>query len=232
MNDADRLAKLTSYVADMVEDGMNVGLGSGSTAEAFVAALGERVAGGLQVRAVSTSERTTRRAVEFGVELVSLAEAPVLDLGVDGADEIDPSVNLVKGRGGALLYEKIVADACQRWVIVASSEKLVERLGSRIPLPVEVVPFGWEQTARAIREIGLEPHLRTTASGDPFLTDGGHLILDCQTLPLDNPAALAAHLKATTGVVDHGLFIGMADMAITIDTEGEISTLLRGDHTP
>lgn len=231
MKDADRLASLARHVADMVVDGMTVGLGSGSTAEAFVAALGERVALGLQVRGVSTSERTTRKASEAGVALVTLADAPVLDLGVDGADEIDPAVNLVKGRGGALLYEKIVAEACQRWVIVASAEKLVDRLGSRIPLPVEVVPFGWEQTSRAVREIGLEPHLRMTADGEPFLTDGGHLILDCQTLPIDNSAALATRLKGTTGVVDHGLFIGMADLACTIDTAGEISTLRRGDSS-
>lgn len=228
MNDADRLKKLSLYVSSLVQDGMSIGLGSGSTAEAFVAALGERKTEGLRVRGVSTSERTSRKAEETGIELITLADCPVLDLGVDGADEIDPALNLTKGRGGALLYEKIVADACQQWIIVASSEKLVDRLGSRIALPVEVVPYGWEQTARAIREVGLEPHLRHASDGAAFVSDGGHFILDCQTLPIEDPPALASRLKALTGVVDHGLFIGQADMAVTIDMAGEIAVHRRG----
>ncbi|MBX3071311.1 MAG: ribose-5-phosphate isomerase RpiA [Thermomicrobiales bacterium] len=230
MNDAERLAKLATDVAARVEDGSVVGLGSGSTAEAFVAALGARAREGLRVRGVSTSERTSAKAREAGVELVELADHPVLDIGVDGADEIDPSLDLVKGRGGALLYEKIVADACQTWIIVASSEKLVSRLGTRLPLPVEVIPFGWEQTARAIRTTGLEPKLRVTAAGEPYTTDGGHYVLDCQTMPIDDSPALAVTLKQITGVVDHGLFIGQAEMAVTIDPEGEISVHRRGEH--
>ena len=230
MNDAERLATLTRSAAELVQNDMTIGLGSGSTAEAFIVALGKRVAAGLRVRGVSTSERTTRKAGGCGIELVTFAEAPVLDLGVDGADEIDPSLNLVKGRGGALLYEKIVADACSQWVIVASSEKLVDRLGSRIPLPVEVVRFGWELTARAIRELGLEPHVRQTPTGDMFVTDGGHLILDCQLMPIDDPVPLANCLKALTGVVEHGIFIGLADMALTIDPEGVVTTRRRADR--
>jgi ribose 5-phosphate isomerase A len=230
VNDAERLAKLATDVAARVEDGSVVGLGSGSTAEAFVGALGVRAEGGLRVQGVSTSERTSAKAREAGIELVSLADHPVLDIGVDGADEIDPSLDLVKGRGGALLYEKIVADACQTWIIVASSEKLVSRLGTRLPLPVEVIPFGWEQTARAIRTTGLEPKLRVTSTGEPFTTDGGHYVLDCQTMPIEDAPALAATLKQITGVVDHGLFIGQAEMAVTIDPEGEIRVHRRGER--
>ncbi|MGD9713407.1 MAG: ribose-5-phosphate isomerase RpiA [Thermomicrobiales bacterium] len=224
MNDAERMEALADHVAALVQDGMTLGLGSGSTTEAFVAAVGRRIAEGLRVRGVSTSERTTVKAEAAGIELVTLESHPVLQMGVDGADEIDPRLNLIKGRGGALLYEKIVADACQTWIIVASSEKLVDRLGSRIALPVEVVPFGWEQTARGVRELGLEPHLRRSDSGAPFLTDGGHYILDCQTLPIEDAAALASHLKSLTGVVDHGLFLGLADSAVTIDPAGAISS--------
>lgn len=224
MNEADRLMTLARHVASMVEAGAIVGLGSGSTAEAFVAALGERVASGLRVRGVPTSERTREKALAVGIELVTLSACEQLDIGVDGADEIDPHLNLVKGRGGALLYEKIVAGACRTWGIVASGEKLVDRLGSRIALPVEVVPFGWERTADAISMCGLFPQLRQTATGEPFVTDGGHFILDCATSPLDDPAGLAETLKGMTGVVDHGLFIGLADFAVTIDADGHLTT--------
>lgn len=223
MNNDLRMVKLARHVAGTIEDGTAIGLGSGSTAEAFVAALGERVAGGLHIRAVSTSERTTRVARDNGITLVDPAEHMELDIGVDGADEIDPSLDLVKGRGGALLYEKIVAETCRTWMIVASAEKLVNRLGTRLPLPVEVVPFGWQRTATSIRRLGLEPHLRVSETGKPFLTDGGHLILDCQTNPIEDAPALAQSLKQITGVVDHGLFIGIADLAVTIDADGEIA---------
>lgn len=223
MNDDLRMAMLARHVAAMIEDGAVIGLGSGSTAEAFVVALGERVAGGLQVRAVSTSERTTRVARECGITLVDPAEHMELDIGVDGADEIDPSLDLVKGRGGALLYEKIVAETCRTWLIVASAEKLVGRLGTRLPLPVEVVPFGWQRTAASVQDLGLDPHLRVSDAGQPFLTDGGHVILDCQTDPIEDAPALAQSLKHITGVVDHGLFIGLADLAVTIDANGEIA---------
>lgn len=229
MNDSERLAKLAAHVAGLINDDSVVGLGSGSTAEAFVDALGDRVRGGLRVKGVSTSERTSARAQSAGIELVSLSDHPVLDIGVDGADEIDPSLNLVKGRGGALLYEKIVAGACRTWIIVASAEKLVSHLGTRIPLPVEVVPYGWEQTARSIRSTGLEPRLRRTESGEIVVTDGGHYVLDCQTMAIERPSELATTLKMITGVVDHGLFIGLADMAVTIDAEGVLSTHRRSE---
>ncbi len=232
MNEQERLGRLAQHVAAMVEDGMRIGLGSGSTAEAFIEALGKRVAAGLRVQGVPTSERTIQKATEAGLELTSLAEHAVLDLGVDGADEIDPHLNLVKGKGGALLYEKIVASACQTWIIVASSQKLVDQLGTRIRLPVELIPFGWQQTARLIREIGLEPELRSTASGETFITDGGHVVVDCQTGPIEDAAALGLRLKSIPGVVEHGLFIGLADQVVTVDPEGAIAVRRRSDLAP
>ena len=187
-------------------------------------ALGRRIESGLRVTGVATSHRTEVKAVEAGIALTTLLATPSLDLGVDGADEIDPNLDLVKGRGGALLYEKVVARACECWVIVASSEKLVDRLGTRIALPVEVIPFGWEQTGDAVAALGLDPHLRADPLGEPFRSDGGHYILDCQTSGIEDPPALADALKLITGVVDHGLFIELADMAMTVDELGAVTT--------
>jgi len=230
MNDAERLGRLAAGAAALVEDGMALGLGSGSTAEAFMEALGRRIESGLRVTGVATSHRTEVKAIESGIILTTLMETPSLDLGVDGADEIDPNLDLVKGRGGALLYEKIVAQACQRWVIVAASEKLVDSLGSRIALPVEVIPFGWEQTAASVAALGLAPRLRTGPYREPFRTDGGHYILDCQTAGIEDPPALADALKLTTGVVEHGMFIEFADVAMTVDEDGEITTHTRRSY--
>src|SRR5687768_11158061 len=182
MDDAPRLDALAQRAAAEVQDGMTLGLGSGSTAEAVVRALGARVAGGLTVRGVPTSERTAALAGSIGIPLLSLDEVDRLDLGIDGADEIDPGLNLVKGRGGALLHEKLVALACADWLIVAAAEKLVGQLGTRMPLPVEVVPLGWRTTSTRVASLGLEPTLRTKPDSDePYVTDGGHYILDCQT---------------------------------------------------
>lgn len=227
MDDDRRLARIGEHAAALVHDGALVGLGSGSTAEAMVRALGGRVASGLRVTGVATSSRTKALAQEFGIPLRLLSESGPLDLCIDGADEIDPDLNLVKGRGGALLHEKLVAVRARRLVIIASSEKLVDRLGSRYPIPVEVVPFGWQHTADRIRALGLEPVLREDPGGVPFLTDGGHHILDCRSEPIPDPVALATALKLVTGVVEHGLFIGMAGRALTIDEAGAIT-----DHAP
>lgn len=223
MDSAERLARIGERAADEIPDGAIVGLGSGSTAESMVRALGRRVAGGLRLTGVATSSRTAALASESGIALCQLSEVDWLDLCIDGADEIDPRLDLVKGRGGALLHEKLVAVQARRLVIIASSEKLVGRLGIRLPLPVEVVPFGRRHTTERIRDLGLVPLLRTGSDGSPFVTDGGHHILDCTGGPFDDAAALAAALKSVTGVVDHGLFIGIADLALTIDESGEIS---------
>ena len=227
MDDATRLEILARRVVNEIEEGMTLGLGSGSTAEAVVRELGARVQGGLKVRGVPTSERMARIARDLGVFLLSMEEVTRLDLGIDGADEIAPSLDVVKGRGGALLHEKLVALACERYIIVGAAEKLVDQLGTRMPLPVEVVPFGWHLTAARLRDLGLNPTLRLTSPQDgaepaPFVSDGGHYVLDCASAPIADPANLAAVLKGTTGVVDHGLFVGFADRALVVDNDGHL----------
>jgi ribose 5-phosphate isomerase A len=225
VDDAQRLSVLADHAAGLVEDGMVIGLGSGSTAEAFVKSLGVRVASGLAITGVPTSKRTEKVAREVGVPLTTLSDAPRLDLGIDGADEIDPELNLTKGRGGALLYEKIVALACERWMIVAAAEKLVGQLGTRIRLPVEIIPFGWEQTAGRIASLGLDPQLRIDQDGAPFLTDGRHYVLDCATGPIESPSKLARDLKLLAGVVDHGLFVGISTAALVSEADGTVRTV-------
>jgi len=221
---AERLAALARRAADEVRPDMVVGLGTGSTAEALLDELGRRVAHGLRFTGIATSDRTAALAGQLGIHLQSIDEVEGLDLCIDGADEIDPALNVVKGRGGALLWEKIVASRADRYVIVAVADKQVARLGMRLPLPVEVVPFGWRHTARVLAGLGCEPTLRQT-DGGPFETDGGHYILDCATGPIAEPAALAVRIKAVSGVVEHGLFIGMADRVLTVDNAGVVFTL-------
>jgi ribose 5-phosphate isomerase A len=227
VDDAARLARLAAAAAAVVEDGMWLGLGSGSTAEATIRALGVRVAAGLRVTGVPTSGRTERLARELGIPLRTLDDVERLDLGIDGADEIDPWLDVVKGRGGALLYEKLVALTCESYLIVAASEKLVPRLGTRMPLPVEVVPLGWTQTAARIAALGCRTDLRRGTDGAPFVSDGGHYVLDCAPGPIEDARALGARLKAVTGVVDHGIFAGVADRAMVVDSDGTVRTLTR-----
>jgi ribose 5-phosphate isomerase A len=211
--------------AALVRDGMRVGLGTGSTAAHLVAILGERVRGGLSIVAVPTSEATRRQAEAEGIPLTTLDDTPELDLTIDGADEIDGALRLIKGRGGALLREKIVAAASRRMIVIADGSKRVERLG-RFPLPVEVVPFGLGATRRAVEAAfarsgcPAEPHLRRGADGAPFLTDGGHWILDAPLGAIPEPEALAAALTAIPGVVEHGLFLGLAGGAILATEAG------------
>ncbi len=224
MTTEERVALLAKHAASQVQHGMIVGLGSGSTAEAVVRALGRRVAAGLNMTGVPTSGNTRDLALQCGIVLQELDEVERLDLGIDGADEIDPFLNLVKGRGGALLWEKLVAEICDELTIVSTSEKLVRQLGTRMPLPVEIVPYGWRQTAARIESLGCSARLRTIKDSDrPYLTDGGHFIVDCAMGPIERPTELNIQLKSVTGVVDHGLFIGLADRALTIDNDGNIS---------
>jgi ribose 5-phosphate isomerase A len=220
--DAERMLRLARRAADEVQPGMLAGLGSGSTAEALVAELGRRVAAGLRFTGVATSIRTRTLAESLGIPIMPLDEVDTLDVCIDGADEIAPDLNVVKGRGGALLYEKLVAVRARRYVIIAAAEKLVAQLGTRMPLPVEVIPYGWARSAQALEPLGLKPTLRA-AAGQPFVTDGGHYIVDCATGPIAEPAQLAKDIKALTGIVDHGLFIGLADAAMTIDDAGELA---------
>ncbi|SCB28609.1 ribose-5-phosphate isomerase [Bradyrhizobium yuanmingense] len=206
-----------------VRDGMQLGLGTGSTAKHFVELLGERVAAGLKVIGVPTSEATRADAERCGVKLTTLDEIDHLDLTIDGADEIDPELNLIKGGGGALLREKIVAAASDRMIVIADDSKWVPTLG-KFPLPIEVIPFGLGATRRAIEkafaECGVSGQMavRKAKDGDKdghvFVTDGGHWIVDAQLGRITDPPGLAKALSAIPGVVEHGLFIGLASSAV------------------
>lgn len=207
----------------LVQDGMRIGLGSGSTSELFLIELAERVANGLHVTAVPTSHRVAAMAQRRGIHVANLADIGRLDLAIDGADEIQPhGLHLVKGRGGALLREKLVATAADRLCIIADNSKLVTRLGEQHPVPVAVVPFGWRQTADRIRHLGGEPAIRLE-NGGPFITDDGLYILDCRFQPIDDPARLGEGLKRLLGVVDHGLFVGIAAQAIVAGDNGIVT---------
>ena len=207
--------------AALVQDGMLVGLGTGSTAHFAIEAIIRRVREGLRIRAIPTSERSAAQAREGGIPLTSFTEHRRLDLTIDGADEIEiGSLNLIKGAGGALLREKIVAAASERLVIVADGRKLVERLGATVPVPVEVVPFGWETTADRLRRLGTDPQPRRDAAGQLFCTDGGHRILDCRFGTIADPAGLDQAIGQIIGVVETGLFIGMARHALVASDQG------------
>ncbi len=193
-----------------VADGMIVGLGSGSTAAFALDALGTRVRAGLRVIGIPTSERTTAQARNLEIPLATLDEYSQIDITIDGADEVENgTLNLIKGLGGALLREKIVAEASQRLSIIVDQTKMVDRLGERGPVPIEVIPFGWQAAARTLRDLGANPVLRKGDGGDPFKSDGGHYILDCAFGPISNAETLASELDHVVGVVEHGLFIGL-----------------------
>jgi ribose 5-phosphate isomerase A len=212
----------------MVEDGMRLGIGTGSTAEEFVRLLAERVGQGLDVTGVPTSERTDALCRELGIPLASLDELPELDLAIDGADEVDAQLSLIKGGGGALLREKIVAAASKHFVVIADELKLVETLG-KFPLPIEVNRFGLRSTLRAVEKaaegLGLHAAIEPrTVAGEAFVTDGGHFILDASFGRIPDARALSQALHAIPGVVEHGLFLGLADTAI-IAGAGGLKTL-------
>jgi len=207
--------------AELVEDGMAVGLGTGSTAFYLVERLAARVREeGLRLRCVPTSRRTEEQARSLGLTLVDFEEVGALDLAIDGADEIGPGLSLIKGGGGALLREKLVASAARRFVVIADSAKRVEVLG-RFPLPVEVVPFAWQTTAqRVARVTGAEPTLRREDGGEVFVTDNGNYVLDCRCGQIPDPARTERELKLLTGVVESGLFVGLAHTAIVGTADG------------
>ena len=207
--------------AELVEDRMAVGLGTGSTAFYLVERLAERVREeGLRVRCVSTSRRTEEQARALGLTLVDFAEVGALDLAIDGADEVGPGLSLIKGGGGALLREKLVASAARRFVVIVDEAKRVEVLG-RFPLPVEVVPFAWQTTAeRVARVTGTEPTLRRDDRGEIFATDNGNYVFDCRCGRIPDPARTERELKLLTGVVESGLFVGLAHTAIVGTAEG------------
>ena len=225
MNSDVQKRAAAARAAEFVRPGMRVGLGTGSTARYFVEQIGERVRSGLKIIAVPTSEATLADAKRCGIELTTLDETPELDLTVDGADEIAPDLSLIKGGGGALLREKIVATASARMIVIADRSKVVAVLG-RFPLPIEVVAFGLAATKRAIEKAVGEIQrpgpltLRRGKDGHPFVTDCGHWILDAALDRVDEPAALAHALSGVPGVVEHGLFIGLAHMAIIGGPDG------------
>lgn len=216
-----------------LDTGMRLGIGTGSTAEHFVTALAARVKAGLKLRAiVATSEKTAALARSFGLHMADLNDVRHLELAVDGADEIDPDLNLIKGGGGALLREKIVAAAAERFLVIADSSKRVHRLGT-FPLPVEIIPFGWrstaEKVAEAVRAAGCAENFLHLRGGEahPFRSDQGNFILDVAARDIPDPEKLAAGLASIPGVVEHGLFLGMTHVALVAGGQG-VQTLNRG----
>jgi ribose 5-phosphate isomerase A len=204
-----KIAAAESAVA-LVEDGMVLGLGSGTTAAFAVAAIGRRVQEGLKIVGVPTSEQTANQARGLGIPLSTLDDTPNVDLTIDGADEVEEAtLHLIKGHGGALLREKIVASASKRLIIIVHESKLVRRLAVREPVPVEVVPFGRALTGRSLTSLGAKPSLRRSSDGQAFLSDGGNYILDCMFQSNASATELAEQLDHVVGVVEHGIFIGL-----------------------
>jgi ribose 5-phosphate isomerase A len=219
--DRDHLKRAAAERAlDFVENGMVLGLGTGSTASFVIEPLAARIARGLAVVAIPTSEHTADLARRLGIPLTSFAEHCRIDLAIDGADEVQRrSLDLIKGRGGALLREKIVAAASRRFVVVVDQEKIVDRLGEYTPVPVEVAQFGWQATAAALGKLGAEPELRQ-AGGRPFVTDGGNFVLDCRFGPIDDPQDTERRINMTVGVVENGLFVGRSSVVIVASDAG------------
>jgi ribose 5-phosphate isomerase A len=204
-----------------IEHGMVVGLGTGSTAAFVVEGLAARVADGLQVVGIPTSERTAAQARRLGIPIATFAEHQRLDVTIDGADEVAlGTLDLIKGLGGALLREKIVAAASSRLIIVIDQEKLVERLGEHTPVPVEVTQFGWQVTAVALARLGCTPQRRYTSGEQPYITDGGNYILDCRFGPLAEPSIIERRIAKTVGTVESGLFVGRTSIAVVSSTTG------------
>jgi len=219
----DRLKAMVGRAgADMVEDGDIVGLGTGSTASFAIERLGERVSEGLHILGIPTSIESERLARARGIHLTTLEEHPDIDITIDGADEVDPGFDLIKGLGGALLREKIVAHATSREVIVVDASKLVDRLGTRSPLPVEVAVYGHTAVARKLASFGSQPVLRLQKGGGtaPFVTDNGNYIYDCRFPGIDDARAMEARIDSIPGVVECGLFVGLAHVVITASEKG------------
>lgn len=224
MSEQERLKRLAAERAvEFVESGMVLGLGTGSTARHVLELLAERLRDGKlrDLVGVPTSRATERHALELGFPLATLDEEPRIDLTLDGADEVDPELRLIKGLGGALLWEKIVASASERVVIVVDEGKLVSELGSKAPLPVEVVPFGWTTHLGYLDLLGARATLRRDASGDPFVTDGGHYLLDCHFEEgVLEPERVERELRQRVGIVETGFFLDLADNVVVAGASG------------
>ncbi len=212
-------------VDEYVKDGMNVGLGTGSTAYFAIKRIGELVSQGYDLTCVATSVGSESLAKECGIKVAELDEVDKLDVTIDGADEVDPKMQLVKGLGGALLREKIVAAATVKEIIIADSSKKVEKLGTKAPLPVEVLRFGHEHTCFALKRQGCEPALRMNG-GEPFVTDGGNYIYDCRfPQGIDNPFFLESRIDVIPGVVENGLFLNTAFDVLICDSDGQVTMM-------
>jgi ribose 5-phosphate isomerase A len=216
-DDAKRMA--AQHALEFVEDGMSLGLGSGTTSAIFIKELGERVKQGLRVRGIATSAASQQLAESLSIPITNFTDCPELDLAIDGADEIGPGLALIKGGGGALLREKIVESAARRFIVVADSTKLVHTLG-RFPLPVEVIQMALPIVAPKLQALGFNPKLRHHPDGSLYITDEGNYILDCGGASITNPAKTAADIRAIVGVVEHGLFLNMASLALIAGEDG------------
>lgn len=204
---------------EFVEPGMVLGLGSGSTATHFIRLLGEQVKAGLKVRGIASSQASEELAVSLGIPVIDFRTVTEIDVAIDGADEVGPELALIKGGGGALLREKIVASAAKQFVIVADGSKVVRRLG-RFPLPVEVIQLAEPLVASKLAALGLRPSRRKAKDGSDYITDEGNFILDCACGEMEDPAKIAAEIRAIVGVVEHGLFLHMATRALIADSSG------------
>ncbi len=205
---------------EFISDGMNVGLGTGTTATLFIRELGKAVGGGLRIQAIATSDASAALARDLGIPLTTFEDTPVLDVNVDGADEVAPGLALIKGGGGAQLREKIVASAAKHFIVVADETKVVEHLG-KFPLPVEVIQLALPLVMRRLKALGLNPVLRPARTGTgPWITDEGNVILDCHCRVIGNPEETAAEIRKIVGVVEHGLFLGMATLALVAGENG------------
>lgn len=216
MSDVDPIkASAAIAAAALVEPGMVVGLGSGTTSHLMLLALGERIRNEkLVFRGIATSEATAITAREQGIPLCNLDDFDAIDLNLDGADEIDPGFRMIKGRGGAMLREKLVVSAAKKRVTMVGPEKLVEQLGRGMPIPLEISPFGWKHVDASVRFLGAKTSLRLNRQGTPFITDGGHYILDCTFEQTGDPEELETQLKGIVGVFETGLFVGLCDLLI------------------
>lgn len=225
-NPAVKGKKLAALKAiEYIRPGMTLGLGTGSTAYWAIQGIGDLVKEGMAVKAVATSVQSEALARELNIPIIPFSEVDRLDITIDGADEVDKELNLIKGGGGALLREKIVAAVTKFYIIIVDESKLVDKLG-KFPLPVEVTPFAWELTNRKLAALGCTPHMRM-AGDKPYLTDNGHYILDCAFGVINDPARLHEQVSAITGVMEDGFFIGMADVVIAGTAGGETKVISR-----
>jgi ribose 5-phosphate isomerase A len=226
METVDKAKELAAQRSlEFIEDGMVVGMGSGTTATHFIKLLGERVKQGLKVRGISSSKASEELAASLSIPIIDFHVSTVIDVTIDGADEVTHQLELIKGGGGALLREKIVASASKRFVVVADSRKLVNKLG-KFPLPVEVIPMASPLVAKALQKLGIPSTVRHIATGAEFITDEGNLILDCQCGEIEDPEKLAASIRKIVGVVEHGLFLNMANIAL-IASDSDVIELTR-----